>query len=244
MDGRIVRPHGRRTGPELEIQIRRRRRIRHHARALTSVRVDLHQPDFAELAGIHELLFRFHQMGRTPPLRANLDHTLVLPRRRQHRLAFRHVHTDRLLAIKVGARLHRGDRRQRMPVIRRSDLDDVQIALLEHLAVILINPWALLRSLPRCHDVGGLVQHLRVHVAQRDHLDRFDLNQPQQIHLPVPAGSDQADPSRLAGLRVSQCGRGGGGEEISSIHGRSSSKVQCTATVASRLDYALRPSAR
>src|SRR5262249_16304395 len=54
--------------------------------------------------------------------------------------------------------------------------------------------------------VGGLGEHLLVHVAQRHDLDgRDDLDESEQRTLAVPAGADQADPQRL-GV--------GGGDEV------------------------------
>ena len=43
-------------------------------------------------------------------------------------------------------------------------------------------------------DVGGLGQHLLVDVAERDDLDRRDLDQPEQVALAVPAAADQPHP--------------------------------------------------
>ena len=53
--------------------------------------------------------------------------------------------------------------------------------------------------------LGGLGEHLLVDVAERDDLDRRDLDQPEQVALAVPAGADQADPlarvGELLGIR-------------------------------------------
>ena len=75
--------------------------------------------------------------------------------------------------------------------------------------------------------VGGLGEHLLVDVAERDDLDRRDLDQPEQVALAVPAGADQAD--ALAGicqlLRVGRHARqrqsgGTTGDEVTSVHAR------------------------
>src|SRR5258708_23415709 len=48
------------------------------------------------------------------------------------------VDADRLLAVQVRPRLARRDHRQGMPVVGGGDQDDVQVLLLEHLAVIAV----------------------------------------------------------------------------------------------------------
>ena len=87
-------------------------------------------------------------------------------------------------------------------MVGRGDQDDVEVLLLEHLAVVGVGARRLLRRLPVGDDLGGLGEHLLVDVAQRDDLDRRDLDQPEQVGLAVPAGADQADPLRLRGGRT------------------------------------------
>ena len=68
---------------------------------------------------------------------------------------------------------------------------------------------------------------LLVHVAQRDDLDRRDLDQAEQVALAVPAAADQADARRLAvGERGGVAAGGGQGQaggagvqEIAAVHG-------------------------
>ena len=73
--------------------------------------------------------------------------------------------------------------------------------------------------------LGGLGEHLLVDVAERDDLDRRDLDQPEQVGLAVPAGADQADPlSHLGKLcngrrQPGQRKRGGALlDEVTTIH--------------------------
>ena len=42
-------------------------------------------------------------------------------------------------------------------------------------------------------ELARFGEHALVHVAERHHIDRSDLNQPQQIGLPVPARADETD---------------------------------------------------
>ena len=81
-------------------------------------------------------------------------------------------------------------------------------------------------------DLGGLGQHLLVDVAERDDLDRRDLDQPEQVGLAVPAAADQPDalgfPARKAGSVFAsdrECHpRGRGGlNKFATFHGRDSS---------------------
>ena len=78
-------------------------------------------------------------------------------------------------------------------MVGRGDQDDVEVLLLEHLAVVGVGARRLLRRLAVGDHLGGLGQHLLVDVAQRDDLDRRDLDQPEQVALAVPAAADQAD---------------------------------------------------
>ena len=75
-------------------------------------------------------------------------------------------------------------------------------------------------------SVGGIGQHRAVDVAQRDDLDRRDLDQPEEVGLAVPAGADEADPLlgvgqslRVAGDRAQGQRRAGGLQEAASVHG-------------------------
>jgi hypothetical protein len=138
-------------------------------------------------------------MGRAAPLHADLHYPLVLACRGQHGLRLDHIDADRLLHPHVHAGLHCLDHGQRVPVVRRVDQDDVEVALLEHLAVVAVQPRDLLRDLARGDQLARFGEHPAVHVAQRHHVDRRDLHQPEQVGLAVPAGANQPDP--LAGAR-------------------------------------------
>ena len=147
----------------------------------------------------------------------------------QHGLAFGHVHADRLLDVDVQSGLAGGDHRQGVPVVGSGDQDDVQVPLLEHLAVVGEGARGLLRRLAVGDDLGGLGEHLLVNVAERDDLHRRDLDEPEQVGLAVPARADQADAFRLRGGRggdvvsggcQGQPGRGGSCmEEFATFHG-------------------------
>ena len=178
-------------------------------------------------------------MRRAAALRADLHDPLVLARGGQHRLALDHVDADRLLHVDVGPGLDGGDHRQGVPVVGRGDQHDVEVLLLEHLAVVAVGPRLLLRRLPRGDQLGRLGQHPLVDVAQRDDLDRRDLDQAEQVALAVPAGADQADALRLL---VGQLGRlaadgrqgqpgGAGAKEITTIHGSSPRNLKSTCSL-------------
>ena len=166
------------------------------------VAVDLDQADLAELALADDPVAGLDQVRRAAALRADLHDPLVLARRGEHGLALDHVDADRLLHVDVGPGLDGGDHRQGVPVVGRGDQDDVEVLLLEHLAVVGVGARLLLRGLPRGDHLGGLGQHLLVDVAQRDDLDRRDLDQPEQVALAVPAAADQADALGCRGRRI------------------------------------------
>src|SRR5712671_1053512 len=105
-------------------------------------------------------------------------------------------------------------------MIRGRDLDDVQVLLLKHLAVIGEGTRFLFRSLAAGDDVGRIGKHAFVDVAEGDDLDGGDLDEPEQVGLAVPAAADETDAARLVGREAA--GRvgesSGGGEELSAIH--------------------------
>ena len=156
------------------------------------VAINLDQADLAELSFADDPVAGLDQVRRAAALGADLHDPLVLAGRGQHGLALGHVDADRLLDVDVGARLDGRDHRQGVPVVGRGDQDDVQVLFLEHLAVVGVGARSLLRGLPVGDDLGGLGQHLLVDVAQRNDLDRRDLDQPEQVGLAVPAAADQA----------------------------------------------------
>ena len=110
------------------------------------VAVDLDQADLAELALADDAVARFDQVRRAAALRADLHDALVLARGGEHRLAFDDIDADRLLHPDVQPGPHRRDHRQRVPVVRRGDQDDVEILLAEHLAIVAVGPRLLLRA--------------------------------------------------------------------------------------------------
>ena len=122
---------------------------------------------------------------------ADLHHAVVLAGGGQHGLAFDNIDADRLLDEDVDARFRRLNHGERMPVIRRPNQDDVQILFGQHLAVIGIGARSLLRFLARSRHLRGIRQHLAVHVAERNNLDRRHLHQSKQVALAIPAAADQ-----------------------------------------------------
>ena len=201
------------------------------------VAIDLHQADLAELPLADDLVAGLDQVRRAAALGAHLHDPLVLAGRGQHGLPLGHVHADRLLDVNVSAGLDGRDHRQGMPVVGRGDQDDVEVLFLEHLAIIGERARSLLRSLPAGDDIGGLGQHLLVDVAQRDDLDRRDLDQPKQISTCRTSRSRSVPRVWLPGwsrrtyaclIRRTQArGRRAGLNELATIHGVVSQDVIC-----------------
>jgi hypothetical protein len=161
------------------------------------VAVDFHQADLAELTLAHDPVARFHQVRRAAPLRTDLHHAFVLSCGGEHRLAFHHVDGDRLLAIDMCAGLHSGDHIQRVPVVRRAHQDDIEVLLRKHGAVVGERARFLVRGLALGHQVRSFRQHAAVYIAERDHLHRRHLNQPEEVALAIPSTADHADAQRF-----------------------------------------------
>ena len=149
MDDRIVRPHRGRAGPHLPVEIVGGAGVGRVAIVPhVVVAIDLHQADLAELALADDLVAGLDQVRRAAALGAHLHDPLVLAGRGQHGLPLGHVDADRLLDVDVGAGLDGRDHRQGVPVVGRGDQDDVEVLLLEHLAVVAVGARRLLRGLP------------------------------------------------------------------------------------------------
>ena len=113
-------------------------------------------------------------------------------------------------------------------MVRSRDQDDVEVLLLEHLAIVGIGARSFLRGLSAGDDFRSLGQHLLVDVAERDDLDGRDLNEAEEVGLAVPAAADQADPLCLvagesgcvfaADRKRQACGRRGV-EKVATVHG-------------------------
>jgi hypothetical protein len=185
--------------------------------------------DRAEQSGVDHPLLDVDQMRGALPLSADLDHAAVFPGSGQNGFAFDHIHADRLLQVDVRTSLDRRDRVQRVPVIGRTDDHDIQVLLLQHLAVIGIAARRFAGFLPLAGDFQRSGQHPLVGVADRDDLDRRNLNQTPQVALAVPAGPDQADSTGTTMDQVQsvspQGGKGQTGrrglQEMPSIHAES-----------------------
>ena len=106
--------------------------------------LDLAQPaapdDLGRLAEIAE------DVG--PLLAAGLEDAVVLPGRVDAPLALGQRQRERLLAVDVLARLHRLDRRDRVPVLGRGDADRVDVLAADQLAEVGVRGAALVR--PSC----------------------------------------------------------------------------------------------
>ena len=119
-----------------------------------------------------------------------------------HRLAFDHVHADRLLHLDVGPGLDGRDHRQGVPVVGRADQDDVEVLLLEHApGSRRRSPRLLLGLLPLGDDVGGLGEHLSCprRTATTTSTGATWIRRNRST-LAVPAAADEADAERLLGL--------------------------------------------
>jgi hypothetical protein len=115
----------------------------------------IHLADQAAVNRIH----RAHLERPASVLRPDLQHAFRLARHLQHLLAFLDVVAGRLLAIDVLARLHRPDRRQRVPVIRRRDRYRFDRRIRERLAHVL-ELFRLLAGILQQRGIGLLARRL------------------------------------------------------------------------------------
>jgi hypothetical protein len=189
------------------------------------VAVDLDEANVSEVSFADHAVARVYQMRRAAALHADLHDAFVLARRRMHRLPLDDIHAQGFLDPDIGTRPHRFDHRQRMPVIRRDDKHDVEVALAQHLAIVGEGARRLARYLTRGNECRRIGQHVSIHVAQRHDLDRRNLDQAQQIGLAVPTSADEADPfatlGKLLGVgRPARHGEQDGAclDEVATIH--------------------------
>ena len=161
------------------------------------VAADIDLADLAEQSGLDDVLLRIEEVRPELTLRADLHDALEAAGGGDHRLALEHVAADRLLHVDVGVRFHRGDGGQRVPVIGSADEHDIELVVLEHLAIIAVGARRLFRLLPLGDDRGRVARLMLIDVANGKHFDRRDLNQAEQIVLAVPSGADQPDAMRL-----------------------------------------------
>jgi hypothetical protein len=149
--------------------------------------------DVSEQTFLDDLLLAFDEVRRAPALHTHLNDSLVFTGRGQRGCTLCHIDADRLLDVDVRAGFDGGDRRQGVPVIRCADDDDIQVLFPEHGAVIAVKAGFLSGRLSRGDEVGRLRQHLAVDVADRDDIDRRDLNESEKVGLAIPAGTDETD---------------------------------------------------
>ncbi len=90
-------------------------------------------------------------------------------------------------------------------------------------------------SLSRRDELGGLGDHVPIHVAKRDHVHRRNLDEPQQVALAVPAAANQADALARVGKLFDVPGqprdgkrRGALLDEVTTIHAHVSCVIRST----------------
>ena len=183
---RVVRPHRRRAGPHLVIEISRAARCPAdcRGRACGNSSKSRPWPILPSLPCVDDLSRASTRCGVlrrcvptcTTRLCLRAAASIAWPSATSTLIGFWH--------IDIGAGLDGRDHRQRVPVVRRGDQHDVEVLFLEHLAIVAVGARLLLRRLPLGHHFRGLGEHLLIDVAQRHDLDRRHLDQAEQSHLP------------------------------------------------------------
>ena len=131
-------PQRGRAQEQVPIHSRRRRLISPLSNRLAAlVAQALGEINLAQHAVLQQL-HRLHLVRHAARLAADLAHTRILPRRRNHLLALERVMAGWLLAISVLAGLHRPNCGQGVPMVRRRDRDGVDVFVFEHLSHIAV----------------------------------------------------------------------------------------------------------
>ena len=145
--------------------VRGRDRRRIPARTHVVITVRFRKPDPAKPPRPHIPVAGLYKVGRAAPLHSHLHDAPVLAGGGNHRLAFHHIHADRLLHPHVQPCAAGVDHGQRVPVIRRVDQHEVEVARLNHLPVVGERARTVAGSLPSGDDFHRPVQHAPVYIA-------------------------------------------------------------------------------
>ena len=89
-------------------------------------------------------------------------------------------------------------------MIRCIDQNQFRLCLGKKLAIVSKQLGRAIRLLPRGNDLARFVQHIFVDITKSDDIDRFDLKQPKQVTLPVPATPNQCHAFGSGFLTVTQ----------------------------------------
>ena len=89
-------------------------------------------------------------------------------------------------------------------MIRCIDQNQFGLCLRKKLAIVSKQLGRAIRLLPRGNDLACFVQHIFVDITKSDDIDRFDLKQPKQVTLPVPATPNQCHAFGFGFLTVTQ----------------------------------------
>ncbi len=123
-------------------------------------------------------------------MEADHEKLIVLFRRIDHRLSFFRVHRHRLFDDNRETLIQRVDTRLRVEVIRRADIDGIELHVLEHFLVIgerLLNAELLFDHLERWF----------AHVRSRDDFHVVKLREETHVMTRNAAGTDESDANLL-----------------------------------------------
>ncbi|MDP7401487.1 MAG: hypothetical protein QF351_06215, partial [Phycisphaerales bacterium] len=119
-------------------------------------------------------------------------------------MTFHDVNADRFLNPNVRTRFDRSNHRQSVPMIRCVDQNQFRLCLRKKLSIVSKQLGLAIRLLPCGNDVTRFVQHIFVDITKSNDIDRFDLKQPKQVTLPVPATPNQCHAFGFGFLTVAQ----------------------------------------
>ena len=164
-------------------------------------------------------LDRAPELAVRSPLRAALHHAIVLAGGRDELLPLKDVVRDRFLAVHVLAGLHRPNRREGVPMIRRRHQHGVNVLVVKDGAHVR-------RGLGRValfllHPPRGFLGPVAVWIDHGGNLDEIDLGElPHQL-VAAASQSDNGDAGRIvcSGRGGSQrSGAGRGKDKTTTVH--------------------------
>ena len=186
--------------------------------------------DGADVAARHELA-RLAEAAVLPVLAAHLERDAARLRHAHHLLSLAHAERHRLLAVDVLAGLHRGDRDDRVPVVRRDHHDGVHRRVRHHLApvrghaarrVSVVRVDLLLEHLASAGvlAVVAVAARLQDGVAHHGDLHALVAEERGHVRIGLRAAADDAEVDAVGGLRTTRYHAAAGERRAPSAGGR------------------------
>ena len=83
-------------------------------------------------------------------------------------------------------------------MVGRVDEHEIRFAFREGFSIVVVRLGAVVRFLAFGDHAGRVLARFPVNVANSDHFDRSDLNEPEKVHFAVPARANEQHAVRFA----------------------------------------------